>query len=364
MLDKYSNYKLLGHSDKLDALKSKKTSAPIYVRLKPVNFCNHDCFFCVYAKTARKSPSGNVIDHIDSGMHSDIDLTDAIPGSKLLEICQDLVEMGVKAVTFSGGGEPLLHPQINDAMEILLNGGIAISAITNGQLLAKSSSQHLLRSSWVRVSIDYSSPDEMASSRNVPPAYFYEVLDSIEYFSSNKSNETDLFVNYIVHKSNSSNLLEISRQLKDRGVENIRFSPMWVPDYIDYHAEFSDHVRSQILQIKQVLEDSSFSVSSTYNLSLSEHTTERSYSRCFIMETVPVIGADLNVYACHNKAYDKTGIICSIRDSSFKEAWFSDQTRDFFDNFDAGQICKHQCSNDSKNIALHSIFNTSYDPFI
>jgi dTDP-4-dehydrorhamnose reductase len=35
------------------------------------------------------------------------------------------------------------------------------------------------------------------------------------------------------------------------------------------------------------------------------------------MQTVPVIGADLKVYACHNKAYDHTGEIGSLKDKNF-----------------------------------------------
>jgi len=39
----------------------------------------------------------------------DMDQKDQIPEDKMMEIVEDLVNMGVKAVTFSGGGEPFLY---------------------------------------------------------------------------------------------------------------------------------------------------------------------------------------------------------------------------------------------------------------
>ena len=38
-----------------------------------------------------------------------VDQKDQIPEDKMMEIVEDLVNMGVKAVTFSGGGEPFLY---------------------------------------------------------------------------------------------------------------------------------------------------------------------------------------------------------------------------------------------------------------
>ena len=42
---------------------------------------------------------------------------------------------GVKAVTFSGGGEPLVYPYITETMEKVLDAGIDLSIITNGSML-------------------------------------------------------------------------------------------------------------------------------------------------------------------------------------------------------------------------------------
>ena len=52
------------------------------------------------------------------------------------------------------------------------------------------------------------------------------------------------------------------------------------------------------------------------------------------------------------------------KNKSFKEFWFSKETKQFFDTFNAKISCNHQCSNDFKNILINDIFNTSKDNFI
>ena len=49
------------------------------------------------------------------------------------------------------------------------------------------------------------------------------------------------------------------------------------------------------------------------------------------MQVVSVIGADCNVYNCHNKAYDKTGRVGSIKNQKF-----SDLSNDFDEILDSG----------------------------
>ena len=42
-----------------------------------------------------------------------------IPKDKMMEIIDDLVEMKVKAVTFSGGGEPFCYPHFTETLKKL-----------------------------------------------------------------------------------------------------------------------------------------------------------------------------------------------------------------------------------------------------
>jgi sulfatase maturation enzyme AslB (radical SAM superfamily) len=212
--------------------------------------------------------------------------------------------------------------------------------------------------------MDYSNGDQIKRFRNIPERSFESVLKNIEEFAAIKNHNCDLAVNYIVHKDNYYGLYEFAKRLKDCGVENIRFSPMYVENFLEYHKEIADKVGAELDNISSLI-DESFSVNTTYNITPgSSHSKMRSYDRCFIMQTVPVIGADLGVYACHNKAYDHTGLIGSLKDISFKQLWFSEEVKKLMQSFNPKHKCMHECSNDRKNILINSVIDSSTDNFI
>ena len=245
-----------------------------------------------------------------------------------------------------------------------LDYGMDLSIITNGQNLAKERAVVLRNAKWVRVSMDYTNGAEMKRFRNVPEKSFDSVIKNIEEFAKYKAKDCDLAVNYIVHRNNYKNLGVFTRLLKDAGVENVRYSPMYVPDFYNYHNAIVDAVNDQLKEAATLVSDN-FSVNSTYNIVPgSSHSPIRSYNRCYIMQTVPVIAADLGVYACHNKAYDSTGLMGSLKDQSFKEMWNSKATRDYMMNFNAKRTCLHECSNDRKNILINEVVQASTDNFI
>lgn len=371
--NRYSDLKIVQFPEKLRSFQNGQITAPIYVRVKPINVCNHACSWCVYKADRKQSarntaPKGALMPSIKSNMHTDMVEKDTIPTAKMLEVLDDFKAMGVKAVTFSGGGEPLLHRDIETFMQRCLNFGIDLSIITNGQLLSDERAKILSFAKWVRVSIDYSNGAQMAHTRVVPEKYFVEVMENIRTFAQIKQPDCDLGVNYIVHRGNSEGLVAFAERLFSIGVENIRFSPMWCPELVAYHTPIKERVEEQLREIQQWVEshfdDGRLRVNTTYDLYNPAHSPTRAYRRCYFMQTVPVVGADQRVYACHNKAYDMTGCIGSIKERSFRDLWFSDEAKSFFEALNPQCHCQHQCANDSKNKHIMNLISTAHDNFI
>lgn len=351
--NKYSDLKIVHFPDKLKSFRKGTISAPIYVRVKPINLCNHHCWWCVYHAPEM------------SQMHKEMAVRDRIKLEKMIELLDDFSDIGVKALTFSGGGEPLIHPDIVPMMRYTLERNIDLSIITNGSFLSDERAETLANAKWVRVSMDYSCKEELAKFRHVHESMFDEIMVNIAAFAKRKSKTCDLYVNFIVHADNCSKLFQFSQQLKDCGVQNVRFSPMWLsPGFHEYHRKIAARVQVQLDQIRDKIVDKTFSVNTTYDLMSSAHNSFRTYHRCYFMQIVPVVGADLNVYACHNKAYDETGAIGSIKDRKFSELWFSDEAKARFDGLDPVRDCCHQCANNEKNLLIHEILNTSTDNFV
>ena len=118
----YSNLKFFRYPAQIEALQEHRVVAPVHIRIKPMNHCNHDCWYCAYR-----------VSNLELG--EDIDYRDKIPEGKMFEIVDDVIAMGVKAVTFSGGGEPLLYKPLPEVVRRLAVGGVRIATLTNGSNL-------------------------------------------------------------------------------------------------------------------------------------------------------------------------------------------------------------------------------------
>ena len=61
----YSSLKIFHYKEALDAIERKEPRAPIYIRLKPTNFCNHYCAYCTYGSgdTYEKAENRDSIEH-------------------------------------------------------------------------------------------------------------------------------------------------------------------------------------------------------------------------------------------------------------------------------------------------------------
>ena len=120
----YTPFKIFHFSDTLSSMSSDigTPAAPIHVRIKPINLCNHHCWYCAYKAK-------------DMQLGEDMDQKDQIPEDKMMEIVEDLVNMGVKAVTFSGGGELFLYKPLFEVSKKLIDSGIQIASLTNVSIL-------------------------------------------------------------------------------------------------------------------------------------------------------------------------------------------------------------------------------------
>jgi len=347
--NKYDDKKIVWFPEKLYSLKDNIIKPPIYVRIKPINRCCHKCFFCVYNSDF-------------SNMHETMDKHDILSKDKLFEILDDFKDIGVKAVTYSGGGEPLMHPNILDIVRKTKENNIDLSIITNGQLLKNEIAEEFYDSKWIRISVDYFNDDLFYKSRSVNKNFFLEIVKNIKSFVNNKSINCEITLNYIITKLNYDTIYEACKFFKDLGVNNIRLSPMWTPDFVEYHKDISDTVINSIYKSRIDLQDKNYIIYDSYNIT--SDVTKRKYHKCYVMQIIPVIGADGIVYNCHNKAYSNDGIIGDINNQTFKQMWFSEETKEYFNTFDPMIHCNHQCANDNKNIIIYDLINVYGDNFV
>lgn len=341
MANLYSSFKFLRFRDQIDALDRRVMAPPVHVRVKPINRCNHHCWYCAYRAD-------------DLQLGDGMDEADRIPEAKMWEIVDDLIAMEVKAVTFSGGGEPLLYKPLPDVVERLAGAGIRVASLTNGANLKGRMAEAFARhGTWLRISLDAWDDASYAASRGAGAGDFTKLIANMRAFLA-KGGGCVLGVSFIVGHDNHTHILDVCRLLKEVGVNHVKVTGAVVAnggaENNRYHAPIVEATNRQIAAAQEELEDDRFRVINHYH-ELSE-LFEKNYNICAFQMFLTVIGADQGVYSCQDKAYTEAGRLGWIKERRFKEFWFSEENRNRLYGLDPAVSCRHHCVAHNKNLAL------------
>ncbi|MBT3295605.1 MAG: radical SAM protein [Verrucomicrobia bacterium] len=350
----YSSSKIFHFPDRLQKIAAKEIPPPIHIRLKPTNRCNHNCAYCCY-----RNPDLQLGEHMQE--------RDQIPPAKMREIVADLVDMGVRAVTFSGGGEPLCYPHIVETANALMDGGIKVAMLTNGARLDGEAAELLAqRATWVRVSIGAVDPESYARVRSVGLGEFDRVCNNMRAFAAMPGRTCVLGVNFIVTQENSAQVLHFLEMAREIGVDHVKVSGVVTSTEPEenrrYMAAFYDEVKAQIREAETTLANEHFSVIDKVHFpdSMRENYV-REYTWCPMTRCLTIIAADQNVYTCQDKAYTTDGLLGSIRERSFADLWSSTELRERLQNLDPSRECRHHCVSHGKNLALIDFFEADQE---
>lgn len=337
----YSNLKIFHHQEILNKLETGKRCNPVYIRIKPTNLCNHNCYYCHY-----KNPYLTLDEYNPNDM---------IPYDKMMEIINDMKNMKVKAVTFSGGGEPLVYPYIEDAMNKVVEAGIDLSIITNGSMLCDEKARILSKAKWVRISIDSIIPQNYAKIRGIGENALNKLLKNIEEFAKIKEESCELGINFVIGKENYKEISDVAITMKNIGVNHVKFAPLFSNETEKYHENIKDEIIANLNHLSSKLNSEKFKIIDLYSSDFDNYEVfKRTYSRCPIKEFICVIAANSKVYFCHDKAYLKNGCVCDLTNQSFKQGWNSEEVTRKFREFDARETCKQHCVYDSRNVLINS----------
>src|SRR5512141_399580 len=114
---------------------------PLLAHIIPVRRCNLACKYC------------NEFD----------DFSKPVPTDVMFRRVDKLGEFGTSVITISGG-EPLLHPELDQIIRRMRHNGAVAGMITNGYLLMPDRIERLNRAGleWLQISIDNVTPDDVS----------------------------------------------------------------------------------------------------------------------------------------------------------------------------------------------------------
>ncbi len=348
----YSDLKMFHFQERLDSLpKELPLQPPIYVRIKPTNRCNHRCRYCAYREP-------------DLQLGQDMQEADSIPRGKMLEIAHDLVDLGVKAVAYSGGGEPFVYPHLLEASRILHDGGVQLAALTNGATLSGEKADFFAHNAtWLRVSMDGWDDESYRQYRGLKSDEYTKIMQNLENFSK-IGGSCVLGISYIVDAMNWQHIPEMLRRYKDIGIASVKVSACIVSNNAkennNYHKPHFVKVENIIKKSTAELADENFEIVNAWH-TLSDRFPKK-YTWCPFSQLHFVIGADQKVYPCHDKAYNDNAILGDLRHQSF--AHFIETGKQSFFKINPSRNCQHHCSANDKNKFLLDYLKHEHKVFV
>lgn len=249
--------KLCAHLELVESL-NQGIIKPIHAQLIPTNRCNFNCSFCSCGKRDKNTE---------------------LPLSEIKGIITSLSELGCKAVTITGGGEPLMHPHINEIIHTLYNYDIEVGLVTNGMLLESLESAPV---TWCRISCS----DERGLTTKLEKIInkAIDVNPLIDWSFSYVASTPD---NFCVDK-----LAKIVNYANNNNFTHVRI----VPDLLNISENQSMYSIEK--ELSEVVDDKLV-------IYQDRNIWETGVKDCFISLLKPVINADGYVFACCGQQYSR-----------------------------------------------------------
>lgn len=298
--------------EKINALKKSDFQGidytyPISIELSLTNRCNFNCVWCS-DKDLR------------SRQEDDIDF-------KVLEnLLLDLKEGGTSGIVIEGGGEPTIHRNFEDVVNLAHNLNFGVGLITNGSKPLKESILDKLE--WIRVSLDASNPEEHKKLKGT--TYFERVMSNIKVYCSSKAM---VGVGYVVTLENISSLESLTLRLARFGISYIQYRPV-----ID-HPELDTNVDLSYLKR---YENGRFFINID---GMKQNIVEGNGGLpCVSHSLTTIVTADGSVFLCGRlNIYEWFEPIGNIKSEPFRSIWFGEKRIQQSKMVMDGEFCRKYC---------------------
>lgn len=317
--------KLIYHPEHLVKLHNGERPFPITAEVDLTNLCNHNCSFCM------------VHDFIRSNLNT-------LEKDKIEKTILEMRKLGLKGISFTGGGEPLVHPDCVDIVEYTKSLGISTGMMTNGALITEKKAKRLANNlDWIRVSVSAGKSDTYSKIQGKDD--YEKVIHNIGILAAQKkSSKINIGVRMLVSNENIHTLCSLANDIKDFNVDYLQIAPDASGDDYNFkniqgHEEVFDKCE-QILKANQI----DFLIAGFPIGQEQRNVPQKCYGHFYQI----AITADGNVSFCKNVRGNKDFVLGNINESSIEEIWNSDRTLEL-----EAELKPSNCSEVCKNMMIH-----------
>ena len=280
-----------------------------------------------------------------------------------------LKQGGLKALLFTGGGEPFYNPNTPESIAYAAKLGLRVGVYSNGGMLNEEKIERVFDAApvFMRISLNAGSEESHAKIHGYDPAqgYFKKVLRNIGLVakaSASHGFKTDFGVSVIVNPTNVGELETIARTLvriKEENGGGITY--MNVRPTLDYDGgqQFPDEVfesaeRTLEEKVRRITEAADMDL---YNLTykFKDVMSSREYKHCIASSFFAELGPDGNLYLCCEKVGNPEYAIGSLKEQTLEEVWQGKRRKEVIDSVNSGHCSS--CPPSCKPHQLNKVFD-------
>tara|TARA_R110000744_G_scaffold53912_3_gene114804 strand:- start:760 stop:1947 length:1188 start_codon:yes stop_codon:yes gene_type:complete len=334
-------------------------TSPVLVEVDPSNACNHACSFCLSSYI-----------HFEKYKGTETFSRALMSRDVLMNLCKDFVDMGVRAVNWTGGGEPTLNKHLKEAIEYCGQHGIKMGMFTNGTLFDKWDMFETLveHMTWVRISVDAGTEKTYNGIRVARGKQDWNKMVSnlSKLIETNKrrDNKIDIGVGFVISPDTYHEIVDFANFFKDYDLTYCQYKPEVVireKGGEQRELEFwTQKVNPLLLQAEQIL-GNKFQVNGYKfeDLAMDRDKFGRNYKKCLGSQLSPCVGAEGNVYVCTNHRGWKQYSYGNLYEQSFLDIWKDiekrQQVMDQIENKECFKNCTKLCKPHESNKAMWKI---------
>ena len=337
--------KILANADRIVQHLETGYAAPVLVEVDPSNACNHGCNFCLSSYI-----------HFSKYKGTETFSRALMPRDMLMSLCEDFVNMGVRAVNWTGGGEPTLNKHLKEAIEYCGQNGIKMGMFTNGTLLDKWDMFDAMvdNMSWVRFSVDAGTPmtyNEVRHTHKIDNwIKMVENLSTLIEVNKSKGGPIDIGVGFVISPETYHEIVDFAKYFKQFDLSYCQYKPEIIiredggeQRGLDF---WKNKVQPLLDEAKEILGDK-FQVNGykLEDLVIDREKFGRTYKKCLGSQIQPCVGADGHVYVCTNhRGWKQYSYGCMYDGKTFEEIWKDMVSREHVMNKIENVECFKNCT--------------------
>lgn len=341
------SHKLIYHIPRVNEWLRGKNIYPIYIEIGLYGGCNHRCIFCAF-------------DFLKYEPY-------ILDGRRLRKFIREAAERGVKAILYSGEGEPLLYKNAIDIVIFTKQTGIDVALVTNGVMYDKERAKRSLGYlTWLKVSLDAGLEKTYGVIHGTKKDDFKIVLNNIKEavkIRDRDKHNCSIGVQFLLIPQNYKEVIPLAQILSNLGVDYLVIKP-----YCRYPQGMSrigaKFEYKNMFYLEKKLEKYS---KNNFQIIFRKHTMEKlekekPYGYCLGLPFAAHVTAEGDMYPCNVFVGKKEFAFGNICQKSFKDIWQGKRRKEIMEMIYTKwniRNCRKACRLDEINRYLWELRNPS-----